>query len=106
MTYFFVGYVSYLCQNYPEIVEDGIYDSTTFVTSFSEKLKIEPLETSLTCYQTAELISGKCGLSQRGYSALKTILKKQKIWQPTYKKVKEHLAEVDAGSISKIECKC
>ena len=100
------GYVSHLCQNYPEIILEGISESSDFINSLMEKLEIEPMQTTLTSKQTAELISGKCGLSQRGYKALRTILLKQKVKLPRYEKLVEHLSELDVGTISKIVCNC
>ena len=104
MIFFTLGYVSFLCEEHPEILEDGICESDAFVESLMERLEMQPTEITLTPAQTAEVVSGKCGLSQRSYLALKSVLAKEKVKLPSWSKLTEYLQGLDVGQIFPIQC--
>ena len=66
----------------------------------------------LNCSQTAELLLGKCNLSQRGYKNLRAIMLKNLIDLATYKNVWEYCIKTEVGEITKVHkddegiCKC
>ena len=70
------------------------------------KLNLTKIERTLSCKETAELLAGKCGLSQRGYKALRAILKRVSVQLPDYHKVVEHLNGKDVGNIKESQCAC
>ena len=98
--------MTHLCTNYPELVEEGIYEDEQFLNGLVSKLKFTPPKKCIGKKETAELLSGKCGLSQRGYKALKAILKKQHVSLPDYCDVVDYLKELDVGQIVKSQCDC
>ena len=73
----------------------------TGMTTFKEwSWNFAKIERTFSCKATAELIAGKCGLSQRRYKALRAILKRVSIQLSDYEKAMEHLNDKDVGNKS------
>ena len=73
----------------------------TGMTTFKEwSWNFAKIERTFSCKATAELIVGKCGLSQRRYKALRAILKRVSIQLSDYEKAMEHLNDKDVGNKS------
>ena len=64
---FITGYVTYLCDNHPEVI-----DGSSEYVHYDEQRKPS---INLTEQDAATLLMGKCDLSQRAYKNLKRILK-------------------------------
>ena len=97
---FIPGYVTYLCDNYPAIVNDGISDSTTYLQNLSHHLSITNPPVFVDCKYAAELFINNCDLSQRGYKNLKQVLKNKNIQMPKYSEVREYMNNMDIGVIT------
>ena len=79
---YFLGYVTYLCENHPEIIDDGITESMKFTADLVKKLKISTQPVVISTSQAAELLLGKCNMSQRSYKNLKRIMKENDVKFP------------------------
>nr|XP_047142024.1 uncharacterized protein LOC124816524 isoform X2 [Hydra vulgaris] len=92
------SYIQHLYKKNPSIITDTI-------TKIDKRIEIN-------CSQRAELLLGKCNLSQRGYKSLRTVMSKNLIDLPTYTNVREYCLTAEVGKISKIHedneniCKC
>ena len=100
----FKGYVSYLCNEFPEVLDDAVEESNSYLKRFIEKQKVKTRPINIDIKDSAELLIGKCDLSQRGYIRLRTLLTNNNVVLPTYNKVREFCTNVTVGEIKKIDC--
>lgn len=108
---FYVGYVTYLCDQYPHVIEESVDSTPSLERQFIQRLKISTRPIELDYSSTAELLIGKCSLSQRGYKSLRRILQQNNVQLPVYDKVRKFCTETDVGIIETIHvddevCKC
>ena len=100
----FKGYVSYLCNEFPEVLDDAVEESNSYLKRFIEKQKVKTRSINIDIKDSAELLIGKCHLSQRGYNRLRTLLTNNNVVLPTYNKVSEFCTNLTVGEIKKIDC--
>ena len=106
------GYVKYICEQYPHIIEESVDNVPSLERQLIERLKVSTTPIELDYSTTAELLIGKCSLSQRGYKSLRKILKQNNVELPLYDKVRRFCTETDVGKIEMIHnsdnntCKC
>lgn len=103
--------MKYLCQEYPDVIEESVENVPSLEQSFIRRLKFKSKQVQFSCVDTAELLLGRCGLSQRGYKSLRKILLDNNVKIPSYSDVSKYCNEADVGEISKIHkagdsCKC
>lgn len=99
--FIFLGYIEYLCCQFPEVIEESINNIPSNNRQFLNRLKVTaPIK--LNCPETAEMLIGKCSLSQRGYKSLRAILSKNEIKILKYEAVRKFCLSTDVGSIVKI----
>lgn len=93
------GYVTFLCNTYPEIIEEGIIDSEEFTHDIIKKLKISTQPVKVDIEQAAEFLLGKCNMSQRSYKSLKKILQQENVILPKYEDTVNYCKELNVGNI-------
>ena len=100
MLFSFVGYVTYLCDKYPAIIDDAIDSSPAYLQHIIEKLKTTNAQSiSISEHESASILMGKCNMSQRAYKNLKKILKAQNVFIPRYEKVTSYIQDLDVGML-------
>ena len=109
-----IGYVQFLCAEYSHIIDESVESTPSLERLFIERLKISPAPVELDCRKTAELLLGRCNLSQRGFKSLRKILRQNNVSIPSYENVRKFCNETDVGMIQKlhseeienIQCNC
>ena len=99
------GYVQFLCDQHPEIIDDALLeDHMSYTAELIKKLKIttQPIEVSNS--QAADILHGQCNMSQRSYKNLKKILKESNIHLPKYEAVIKFRDNLDVGNINLNNC--
>jgi len=84
---------------------------SSYLSHLTKDLKIKTCQNKLSCKEIAELMMGKCELSQRSYKNLKMILGQNNVKLPSYEEVREYCKKLETGTIEKIhpaelDCKC
>lgn len=98
-------------EKYPGIVDDALEHTDNYLSHLVKNFKIRTCPNQLDCKETAELIMGKCELSQRSYKNLKLLFALKNIKIPSYEDVREYCNRLDTGKIENIHkditrCKC
>ena len=96
---FFVGYISYLCDYYASEMEEALSENDGFMKHFVSSCNFRSIPVNLEVHDAAEMIIGKCGLSQRGFANLRKILAKNNVKVPDYKAIREYCDGLDVGNI-------
>lgn len=108
----FPGYIQYLCETYPDLLDEALDESNEYLKHFISRLKVSTQPIELSHQDTAELLFGKTDLSQRGYKQLRSILLKNNVIIPSYDSIRDFCNKLDVGSIDFIhetdsnECAC
>ena len=100
----FKEYVSYLCNQFPEVLDEAVEASDSYLKKFIEKQKVKTMSINIDIKDSAELLIGNCDLSQRGYNRLRTLLTNNNVLLPTYNKVRDFCTYLTVGEINKTDC--
>ena len=95
----------------PNIIDGAIDDNENYFTHVVKQLKVSRKPMSLGCKDTAEIMMGRCELSQRSYKQLKKILFANNVKIPSYDALRNYCTSIDVGRITAIhhgttDCKC
>ena len=82
-----------------DVIDEVIDESTENVKHFIETLKVSKHPIEISSSVTAELLLGRCDLSQRGYKSLRTILEKNNVKIPRYENVRGYCNELVVGEV-------
>ena len=93
------GYVTYLCNEYPGIVDEAIGQSEEYMRHLVDSRVSAPVAIDLTTSQAAELLVGRASMSQRGYKQLKSVFQTQ-VKFPRYEHVSRYIRELNVGAIT------
>ena len=106
LNFFFIGYILYVLENCLDILEDPQDD----LPQVLRKWKLSTTPVKISNNTAAEMLYGRCDLSQRGFKYLRHLLKESNVELPTYEKVRSHNLNLDVGEIEPIHrhdnCDC
>ena len=104
----FIGYIDFLIDNYQELLEESIFEKQELCFQLANFIGNDT-DKHLTEKDCAEILVGKCNLSQRCYKNLKKILKKNKVMTVSYEKARDFANNLDVGELklgcNSTECK-
>lgn len=108
---FNLGYINFLCENYMDVLDDALENSESYTKHFINTMKLSTQPIELGNHETAEMLVGKCDLSQRGYKNLRQILLKNNVKIPSYDIVRKYIKNLNVGEINNIHgddssCNC
>lgn len=95
-----------------DVIDDALENSESYTKHFINTMKLSTQPIELGCHETAEMLVGKCDLSQRGFKNLRKILLKNNVKIPVYDIVRKFIANLNVGEINNIHtegdtsCKC
>ena len=95
-----------MCENYPEILDDGIEESPSYMQHLVEKLKITTQPVFVSEHDAASLLMGKCNLSQRAYKNLRKVLQSRNVNLPRYETVVAYIKNINTGKVIKVDDQC
>lgn len=98
--HFFLGYVDFLLEKHPEIVEESIMEAENFSTDLAATL-VRNGKKNLDPLHCAEMLIGKCNLSQRAYQNLKYILGRDHVKMVSYEKARDFANNMLVPEITK-----
>ena len=85
-------------------MDEAVEASDSYLKKFIEKQKVKTMPINIDIKDSAELLIGKCDLSQRGYNRLRTLLTNNNVLLPTYNKVRDFCTNLTVGEINKTDC--
>ena len=98
---FYLDFVTFLCDKYPDVMDEGITESKSYTSHIANILKVQTVPVSLGEHDTAALLMGKCNLSQRSYKNLKKILKTKSVMLPRYDSIMSYIKDLDVGKLDR-----
>ena len=91
-------------------MDEAILDSDNYFRRVVGKLRLSHNYVELGERETAEILLGKCELSQRSYNVLRRILQTNNVDIPSYDKVRAYIADIDVGPMTPLhessDCNC
>jgi len=82
-----------------DIIDDALENSDKYLRHFIKTRTVSRQPISLSNAESAELLLGRCDLSQRGYKNLKAILKGNNVNIPPYDQLQKYCNDLDVGRI-------
>jgi len=70
-----------------DVIDDALEKSESYTKHFINTVKLSTQPIELGCRETAEMLVGKCDLSQRGFKNLRQILLKNNVKIPAYNSI-------------------
>ena len=98
--------MSYLLEKEPDLVESAIEDNDTFKRKLEKKLLKAPPKRVFTEIHSAELLTSRSDLSQRGYNNIKRIFKCHGVELPSHESTQKYIKDLDLGPIVRGYCCC
>ena len=87
------------------LIDSAINENEDYFLRVVKNLKLSKNPMSLGCKETAEIMMGKCDLSQRSYKSLKQILYHNNVKIPTYDQLRTYCKSIDVGDINPLHDK-
>lgn len=100
------GYVSYLIDEYPEMLDQSIDENFNYQKHLMKRLKMSPKPTDIGLQESAALLMSKSDISQRAYNNIKYILKTENVILPSYKVLRTYLNSLNVGTLKRGFCSC
>ena len=95
-----------------DTIDEVLETSDKYLKHFISRLKVSTQPKEISCSETAEILLGRCDLSERGFKSLRVILMKNNVILPPYDKVRHYCDDLIVGEIKNIhvnsptDCPC